>query len=73
MADRDGEDKGKGSDAVAGGEARRPPHEAKRGQINLGWKDYLAITIASFETILLPLLVLLGVLVVLILVLAFVR
>ncbi len=62
-------------DEMKGSEAARrrihpSPPKAKDDSINLGWKDYLAITIASFETIALPLVVLIAVLVLLILVLS---
>ncbi len=59
----------KGSEAARRRIHPSPP-EANKYRINLGWKDYLAITIASFETIALPLVILVAVLVLLILVLS---
>ncbi len=58
----------KGSEA-ASRRSHRSIREADKDRINLGWKDYLAIAIASLETIALPLVILVAVLLLIILVL----
>lgn len=42
----------------------RPKEEAKKEQVKLEWRDYVAITIAALQTVLLPVIILFAVILV---------